>query len=173
MLAYKVVMVGDFGTGKTSLIRRFVDDSFSEEYLSTIGVSISKKQLTMMLEEKEISSTLLLWDIEGKTEYKPIFKQYLTGSKGFIIVADITRKNTIEAIPDHIALCQEVVPDAPIYVALNKCDLQITSPIPIDEIMDYSKALLDVYLTSAKDGSSVLDIFAQLNNAIVMKNQKN
>jgi len=156
MLSYKVVMVGDFGVGKTSLVKRFVDNSFSEEYLSTIGVSISKKTIN--------DSTLMLWDIEGHTEFKPIFKQYLLGAKGFIIVADINRKNTIDAISKHIELCHSVVAGAPICIALNKSDL--THSITQDEIQMISKLsdkILSVLKTSAKESQSIQELFKTLD----------
>jgi len=160
MLAYKIVMVGDFGVGKTSLVKRFVDNSFSEEYLSTIGVSISKKNLN--------ESTLMLWDIEGHTEFKPIFKQYLLGAKGFIVVADITRQNTIDAIAKHIELCHNVVKDAPICIALNKSDMQHTiSQETLNSIRSISPAIINVLKTSAKNGDAVLDIFGSLDDFVV------
>jgi small GTP-binding protein len=157
---YKVVMVGDFGVGKTSLVQRFVNNSFSEEYLSTIGVSISKKILHQ--------STIMLWDIEGHTEFKPIFKQYLLGAKGFIVVGDLTRQNTIESIANHIKLSHEVVPDAPIAVALNKADIQDSiSKESIEDIKNLSTAIVAVVKTSAKEGSGVETLFEALNKAIV------
>lgn len=160
MLAYKVVMVGDFGVGKTSLVKRFVENSFSEEYLSTIGVSISKKSLE--------NSTIMLWDIEGHTEFKPIFKQYLLGAKGFIVVADIHRYNTIESIKKHIELCHGIVKDAPICIALNKCDLEHTlSKEKIQELQEISSSILNVLKTSAKDGEAVDEIFGSLDEFIV------
>ena len=160
MLAYKVVMVGDFGVGKTSLVKRFVDNSFSEEYLSTIGVSISKKNMD--------NSTIMLWDIEGHTEFKPIFKQYLLGAKGFIIVADIHRENTIESIKKHIELCHNIVKDAPICIALNKCDLtHKTSAEDIKELKALSNATVNILKTSAKDGEAVNEIFGSLDEFIV------
>ena len=160
MLAYKIVMVGDFGVGKTSLVKRFVDNSFSEEYLSTIGVSISKKHLN--------ESTLMLWDIEGHTEFKPIFKQYLLGAKGFIVVADITRQNTIENIAKHIQLCHDVVKGAPISVALNKSDIKHTiSQETLSSIKKISPLIINVLKTSAKNGDAVLDIFGSLDDFVV------
>jgi len=160
MLAYKVVMVGDFGVGKTSLVKRFIDNSFSEEYLSTIGVSISKKDLN--------NSTIMLWDIEGHTEFKPIFKQYLLGAKGFIIVADITRQNTIDSIKNHITLCHNVIPDAPICIALNKNDLDYNiSDTDIEKLSTLSVSILNILKTSAKDGDAVNEIFGSLDEFIV------
>jgi len=165
MLAYKVVMIGDFGVGKTSLVKRFVDNSFSEEYLSTIGVSISKKTIN--------DSTLMLWDIEGHTEFKPIFKQYLSGAKGFIIVADINRQNTIEAIERHIELCHSIVKNAPICIALNKSDIVHTlDEKDIQKLHNLSEFIVKVYKTSAKEGSSVEDIFNTLDEYITQSIKK-
>ncbi|QSZ43065.1 GTP-binding protein [Sulfurimonas aquatica] len=158
-------MVGDFGVGKTSLVRRIVDNSFSDEYLSTIGVSISKKNLD--------NATLMLWDIEGHTEFKPIFKQYLLGSKGFIIVADITRENTIESIKRHIELCHSIMPGSPICVALNKCDMKHdVSEENRQELKKLSETIVDIYFTSAKNGDSVLEIFTALNDSIATQIKK-
>jgi len=159
MISYKIVLVGNFGVGKTSLIRRFVENSFSEEYLSTIGVSISKKTIG--------DATIMIWDIEGHTEFKPIFKQYLLGAKGFIIVADLLRQESIDAIQKHIQLSHEVVQDAPICIALNKSDM----PHQLDDdalqhIQKLSPAIIKVLKTSAKSGSAVEELFLHLNEAI-------
>lgn len=159
MLAYKVVMVGDFGVGKTSLVKRFVENSFSEEYLSTIGVSISKKSLN--------NSTIMLWDIEGRTEFKPIFKQYLLGAKGFIVVADISRRDTLDSIKKHIELCHSIVKDAPIAIAINKSDLEHkVSDEDIENLRLISKSIVEVLQTSAKNDQAVGDIFAALDSSI-------
>lgn len=155
-------MVGDFGVGKTSLMKRFVYNSFSEEYLSTIGVSISKKSLN--------DSTLMIWDIEGHTEFKPIFKQYLLGAKAFIIVADISRKNTLDSIIKHIELCHGVIPNAPICIALNKSDLQ--HKITQDEIIaiqNLSSSILCILKTSAKESQSVEELFNELDLGVTKK----
>jgi small GTP-binding protein len=158
MMTYKVVMIGDFATGKTSLVRRFVDNSFSEEYLSSIGVSISKKLLK--------NSTMMLWDIEGKTEFKPIFKQYLNGAKGFIVVADLSRTKTIESITEHIQLCNEIVPNAPICIALNKNDLPLDAEYNIDALKNLSSNIIYIEKTSAKYGNTVNELFQKLNDKI-------
>ncbi|MDQ7066746.1 MAG: Rab family GTPase [Sulfurimonas sp.] len=160
MFAYKIVMVGDFGVGKTSLVKRFVENSFSEEYLSTIGVSISKKTLN--------DSTLMLWDIEGHTEFKAIFKQYLLGAKGFIIVADLNRKGTIDNIAKHLELCHSIVPNTPVSIALNKADLEhhITQET-IDALYALSPNILTILKTSAKESQSVEELFKKLDSGII------
>ena len=159
MFSYKIVLVGNFGVGKTSLIRRFVENSFSEEYLSTIGVSISKKTIG--------NATIMIWDIEGHTEFKPIFKQYLMGAKGFILVADLLREETIEALQKHIDLCHAVVQDAPICIALNKCDMpHEIGEAEIKKIAELSPSILKVLKTSAKENQAVEDLFLALDKQI-------
>lgn len=166
MFAYKIVMVGDFGVGKTSLVKRFVDNSFSEEYLSSIGVSMSKKQLQST---SGIQSTMILWDIEGATEYKPIFKQYLMGAKAFIIVADLTRPETIHSIEKHIQLCLESSKDAVICIALNKSDLEVRVKKELDAIQKLSENIISIRSTSAKNGDDVTTIFNEINQSVISK----
>jgi len=165
MFAYKIVMIGDFGVGKTSLVRRFVDNSFSEDYISSIGVSISKK----LIQDPKGNSTMMLWDTEGKTEFNQIFKQYLIGAKGYIIVADLTRPQTLDSIKEHLKLCLNVVKDAPVCVALNKSDLAHQNSYSDEEIKALSPNIIAVYKTSAQSGDIVNEIFGQLNSTIVNK----
>lgn len=162
MFTYKVVMVGDFGVGKTSLVKRFVDNSFSEEYLSTIGVNISKKTLN--------DSTLMLWDIEGHTEFKPIMKQYLLGAKGFIVVADLQRQETIKSLTKHIEFCHSVVADAPLCIALNKSDIQDTiTQQEIEVLQQCSPNIVSILKTSAKKGEGVEELFQALDLRITQQ----
>jgi len=159
MFSYKIVLIGNFGAGKTSLIRRFVENSFSEEYLSTIGVSISKKTIE--------NATIMIWDIEGHTEFKPIFKQYLLGAKGFIVVADLLRPESIDQIPKHIDLCHQVVKDAPVCIALNKSDMPHDfSQESLQKLKESSPSVIEVLKTSAKSGDAVEELFLKLNETI-------
>lgn len=164
MFAYKIVVIGDFGVGKTSLVRRFVENSFSEDYLSTIGVSMSRKQL---ISEDGIKSTMMIWDTEGQTEHRTIFKQYLNGAKAFIIVADVSRDETIASIKNHIALCKEAISDAPIYIALNKSDLEDFSDNSINELKKLDTNIANIYKTSAKLNNVVDEIFTDINKLVI------
>jgi small GTP-binding protein len=81
MISKKICLVGDFGVGKTSLIRRFVDRQFSDEYLSTVGVKISRKTLELegVRQQDQLNLQLLIWDLEGHTKFKAIAPSYLQG----------------------------------------------------------------------------------------------
>ncbi len=165
MVSKKIVLVGDFAIGKTSLIRRFVDNEFSDNYLSTVGVKISRKNVTV--DSKEVQN--IIWDIEGATENKPIIKSYLLGSHGAIVVADVKREETIENLQNHIDTITNAAAKIPIVVALNKVDL-----LNEDEAKSVRKRvesmLLPTYhiqLTSAKTGEGVEEIFMQLSKLMV------
>ena len=172
MITKKVVLVGDFSTGKTSLIRRYVDNEFSDAYLTTIGVKISKKIL--MLEEGSVNleMQLMIWDIEGSTGSKPTNPAYIIGAHGLVIVADITRDTSIKNIGSHIIECQKIAKNIPIILAFNKSDL-IQSE---DELQDILKDIKEqnpqvsyIYDTSAKNGKNVENIFSNLSELMITK----
>ena len=161
MINRKIVLIGDYSTGKTSLIHRFVDNQFSDKYLSTIGVKISRKNIL----SSEIELRLMIWDIEGGTEAKPINNTYLIGAHGCIIVADLTRKQTIENINIYIKHIRDISPDAPLIIALNKSDCledNDTKKILQTVIETYDDEASYIYVTSAKSANGVEVMFNAL-----------
>ncbi len=154
-------MIGDFATGKTSLIHRYVDNQFSDTYLSTIGVKISRKNI--VLEKETVQG--LIWDIEGGTEIKPVNTTYLTGAHGCIIVADITREETIEHIAFYLETMGKIVPNAPVILVLNKCDIleEAAGKKILAQVKEqYRQKVNNVYLSSAKNGKGVEEVFYAL-----------
>ena len=172
MITKKVVLVGDFSTGKTSLIRRYVDNEFSDDYLTTIGVKISKKNLFLENNGINLEMQLMIWDIEGNTGSKPTNPAYLMGAHGLVIVADITRDTSIENIRLHITECQKVAKNAPIILALNKSDLiQDNDELQaiLKDIKEKNPLVSYVYDTSAKNGKNVENIFSNLSELMIIK----
>ena len=158
MVSKKIILVGDFSTGKTSLIRRFVDNQFSDTYLSTIGVKISRKEITV----DGMVVQGLIWDIEGGTETKPVNETYIMGAHGAILVADITRKETIENIATYIKIVRKVSPVASIILVLNKSDKlseEERQKIYLYAEETYRELGEHIYLTSAKSGEGVGRMF--------------
>ncbi|SKB15224.1 conserved hypothetical protein [Planktothrix sp. PCC 11201] len=173
MISKKICLVGDFGVGKTSLIRRFVDRQFSDQYLSTVGVKISRKivDLTEFTSEKTGSVQLLIWDIEGHTKFKAIAPSYLQGASGVVIVADVTRQETVERLPEHINLFLSVNPKGSIVIAFNKIDLidatELEHLIKITPDLKQYGQILSSYKTSAKTGDDVDTIFYELSQKFI------
>ena len=90
MIAKKVLLVGNFGVGKTSLIRRFVNNEFSEDYISTIGVRVSTKEI--LINNQPLK--LLIWDVAGTQNDEKVPKAYFLGASAAMFVFDLTREET-------------------------------------------------------------------------------
>ena len=90
----KVCILGDFGVGKTSLVRRYVLNEFSEEYQSTVGVNVYKYSDEVESNNGDrVSVNQILWDIEGRVETPKLLENYMRGSSGALVVGDITRED--------------------------------------------------------------------------------
>jgi len=169
ILAKKICMVGDFGVGKTSLIRRFVERQFSDRYLSTVGVKISRKTVAVTDSERgEQELKLLIWDIEGQTKFKAIAPSYLQGASGILVVGDATRPETIDHLSDRIHDFATIEPCGLVAAALNKADLSDRDELTqvADSLKSASEQMVGVYQTSAKTGENVDLIFEQLAKTI-------
>jgi len=161
MISKKIILIGDFAVGKTSLICRFVDNQFSDSYLSTIGVKISKKEIP--LEPKSIRG--LIWDIEGGTPNKPVNTTYITGAHGCILVADITRDETLEHIATYIDMVRHRDRHVPCVLVLNKSDLmseEERDSILLEAKRQYDQSVEAFFLSSAKTGEGVERMFHML-----------
>ncbi|MDY7020166.1 MAG: Rab family GTPase [Cyanobacteriota bacterium] len=172
VISKKICLVGDFSVGKTSLIRQFVDREFSDQYLSTVGVKISRRKvdLTDSKNQSQCSVQLLIWDLEGHTKFKGITPSYLQGASGAVVVGDVTRQDTIERIPEHIDLFLSVNPKGWIIVAFNKIDLLDSDSLEEFErktFFNKGSQILSTYQTSAKTGDCVDEIFMMLSHQLV------
>lgn len=152
----KIVLLGHFGVGKTSLIRRFIDDDFSEDYLVTLGVHVKKKNLKINNED----FTLIIWDIEGNTSISRARISYLVGSHGFLYVFDVTRPETFENIKEEMNFLDENYPNIPVCKIGNKSDL-----IDSEEVREFFRQddFKDCDFTSAKVGDNVENVFFKIS----------
>ena len=87
----KILLLGDGAVGKTSFIRRFVVDKFSDDYITTIGTKVTKKDLRIESPSKAVELTFMIWDVLGQKGYKNIQESAFQGSKGALLVYDVTR----------------------------------------------------------------------------------
>ncbi len=171
LISKKICMVGDFGVGKTSLIRRFVERQFSDQYLSTVGVKISRKTVEFPKNNSEEVQKvqLLIWDIEGHTKFKAITPAYLQGASGALIVADVSRPETIQSLENHFQLFFSTNPQGFIAVALNKIDLITTEDLQalLETLAIQESRVIAVFQTSAKTGDNVDETFEKLARKIL------
>lgn len=155
VIAKKICLVGPFAVGKTSLVRRFVDSIFSDNYLTTIGVKISKK----IVETTNHQVNLMIWDIEGVDIFTALKPSNLRGSAGVLLVLDGTRPTSIEIAADiHKTLC-EYLPNIPIVCLLNKSDLSFDWKLGSFDLQELEKLGMTTIRTSAKTGENVEQAF--------------
>ncbi len=148
----KICLLGEFAVGKTSLVRRFVENRFDDKYLSTIGVKISRKSLSL----NEHTVNLLMWDLAGGDNYQGVQSGYLRGAAGALIVCDLTRAETLNAYERYLSQLREVNKQAHVVFLANKVDLVDRRAISDKELKEAANALGgQVYLTSAKSGINV------------------
>jgi len=152
----KIVVLGHFGVGKTSLIRRFVTDTFSDKYKVTIGVHITKKLVEISAENK---MSLILWDLEGTDDIVSIRNSYLLGTHGAVFVFDASRPSTFQHLNEDLKIIREKISEVPLMVVGNKLDL--VDKNLLKNIFE-EHGINANYLTSAKTGDGVNQLFLNL-----------
>jgi len=164
----KVCLLGDFAVGKTSLVRRFVYDLFEDKYLSTIGVKVSRKVVAMPRDDTTIELTIMLWDLADSQEFDSVRVSYLRGASGAVAVCDITRPSTIDGLYKYSRDLRANNPGAHLILAVNKIDLADQRAMTAAQIEAVALDLkAPVYLTSAKTGKNVDDVFRHLGQMLV------
>ena len=158
MVSKKICMIGAFAVGKTSLVEQYVRSIFSDRYLSTVGVKVSKKECRV----GDQSVNLVLWDMEGKDEYHEVNASYLRGAMGFFLVADGTRKDTLNTALLIRLLALDVVGNIPHYLLINKTDLLPEWQVTEDDITHLEQQGLKVLKTSARTNEGVEAAFLKL-----------
>jgi small GTP-binding protein len=163
MLQKKVCMLGSFSVGKTSLVRRFVENVYSDKYLTTVGVKVDKK----VLQTSGQDLTLMLWDIYGEDQFQSLRMSYLRGASGYLLVVDGTRRPTLDkavAIKEEAA---KALGPVRFVLVLNKCDLTEQWEIEPEKESELVGRGWSVIRTSAKTGEGVELAFETLARAML------
>jgi small GTP-binding protein len=158
MIQKKVCMIGTSSVGKTSLVAKFVHSIFSDKYLTTVGVKIDKK--TVSLDGTEVM--LMIWDLAGDDDYQRLQMSYLRGTSGYLLVADGTRKITLEQVLELQPRVAEATGNAPFLLALNKADLAVQWEVDESSQAELAVRGWKVLKTSAKEGAAVEEAFTEL-----------
>ena len=151
-------MLGDPAVGKTSLVRRYVYDEFSDDYITTFGTKPVKKVVD--LEEHTVD--LIIWDIAGHIT-ESLFSRYFSGASGAVIVCDMTRKKTLDSVEKWYSRVVNNEGEIPVKLLLNKYDLDEWD-YDRNEV-DYPK--MNPSVTSAKTGNNVEESFKSLAKDII------
>ncbi|ORE16690.1 putative YPT6-GTP-binding protein of the rab family [Rhizopus microsporus] len=161
---YKLVFLGEQSVGKTSLITRFMYDTFDNTYQATIGIDFLSK--TMYLEDKTVR--LQLWDTAGQERFRSLIPSYIRDSSVAVIVYDISNRqsfiNTSKWIDDVRAeRGEEVI----IVLVGNKSDLSDKREVTVEEGEKRAKELHVMFIeTSAKAGHNVKILFKKIAQSL-------
>lgn len=170
MSTYKVVIIGDFGVGKTSLTRRYVLDQFGDKYRATLGVKLYKFSDDVDVEGDVYSFNFVLWDIEGATIPNSVIERYFMGAAGAIVVGDASRADPSGPMVAYGEAFEEKMPGRPVVFAFNKTDLldqdDPKAHLNVDELTHRFGG--EVLLTSALTGDGVKELFRALAKQILL-----
>jgi small GTP-binding protein len=158
VLQRKICMLGAFSVGKTCLVRRYVESIFSENYLTTVGVKIDKKIVTLPGQ----TVNLILWDLAGEDDISSLRLSYLRGCAGYVLVADGTRRSTLDVALSIHDRVEAEYGKLPFVMLLNKHDLQDQWVTSESEIAELENRGWWVRRSSARTGESVEDAFNSL-----------
>ena len=165
---FKLLIIGESGVGKTCILLRFTDDSFTANHLTTIGIDFKIKIID--LQGKLIK--LQIWDTAGQERFKTITKTYYKGAHGIILTYDVTDSNSFKNIRNWIKQI-EANAQANVCKVLvgNKCDKpdrQVTEEEGKNLANDYKMAFFEA---SAKNNLNINEIFNFLTTEILKSNE--
>ncbi len=161
----KVIIIGEAGVGKTSLVKKFVSGHFARDYRTSIGANLFVKELNL---NSDINVSIQIWDIAGQERWKKMRHLYYRGAHGALIVGDLTRGNTFEQLKefwnqDLKNFCGEI----PKILVVNKVDMDSNiSNNDIEKLAQIINVKATIF-TSAKNGQNVEKAFHQIAEEIV------
>ena len=164
---FKLLIIGESGVGKTCLLLRFTDDSFTQNHLTTIGIDFKIKIIN--IEDKLIK--LQIWDTAGQERFRTITKTYYKGAHGIILTYDVTDQNSFKNIRNWIKQIEANAQTSVKKVLVgNKCDKPdrvVTEEEGKKLADDYSMSFFE---TSAKTNQNVGEVFTYLTKEILKSN---
>ena len=181
IIPVKVVLVGDPGVRKTCIIQRYVNNQYSEINESTISSTYTNKVIEFKEYDKKLS--LDIWDTAGQELYRALAKNFYLNAAIGILVYDIRRKDSFEAIKDYWVdqMKESGEEDMILGIAGNKCDLFTEEQVPEQEVKKYAESIGAIFkLTSCKESIGIDELFKECgkkylekNNLTTIKNKDN
>ncbi|CAE8584500.1 unnamed protein product, partial [Polarella glacialis] len=161
---FKLLLIGDSGVGKSCLLLRFADDTYTESYISTIGVDF--KIRTLDLDSKTVK--LQIWDTAGQERFRTITSSYYRGAHGIIVVYDVTDKESFNNVKHWMQEIDKYAADGVNKLLVgNKCDLSSKKVVSYDEAKELADSLTVQFMeTSAKNALNVEQAFKMMAGEI-------
>ena len=153
-----IILLGDSSVGKTSLLKKYIDDQFEEAYMSTIGVDFKEKKISL----NELNVSLKIWDSAGQERFKSIAKTFIKNADGIMFVYDITHSETLDNLKSWIRQSEDLTEKYKIIIG-NKGDIGDKRQVSEDSLKNFCKAQkIKGIEVSAKLGTNVKVAFETL-----------
>ena len=165
---FKVLLLGDSGVGKSSIILRYIENNFSPNLMNSIGVDFKLKNITV----KNKKVKLQIWDTAGQERFRTITTSYYKGAQAIIVVYDITDRDSFDHVKNWMADCDKFAKEGVLRIlAGNKFDLNNIRKVGKDEAEELSKKYGIQYIeVSAKDNSNVEELFINTTEIFLGRN---
>ena len=170
IIEIKLILLGDISVGKSSILGRYIDNSFTENYQCTLQVETKSKVIDIDL---NTSVKMNIWDTVGQEKYRNLTRQYFRNCHGAIIVFDLTRKDSFDGVQKWIDELEEFGSNIPILIVGNKSDLINEREVNEDVIENFVKNKYLYYDVSAKNGSNVSLAFDKIRKEIIEDIKRN
>lgn len=160
IFTYKMVIFGNVGVGKTSLVEQFINKRFEKNYISTIGYNVYEKRLSVM----DLTIRLMIFDVGGQEKFRELRHKYAQDANTAFIIYDITDRPSFVSVPEWRKDLAGIAGDIPFIIIGNKSDLQKDRQVSVEDAQKLSSELgaLSWFETSAKTGKGVEEAFTQL-----------
>ncbi|CDW88875.1 ras-related protein rab-22a [Stylonychia lemnae] len=167
----KVVILGDSGVGKTSILLRYIQNKFEGSNLPTLGASFKSQMIQLPNENDQIK--LNLWDTAGQEKFKSLTRMYYQDAEAAIIVYDITFRESFDSAKNWIEDLRNNanVPDILVAMVGNKCDLTDEAEVALEEAISFARSVKAEIIkeTSAKDATGISELFLEIAQKLYKK----
>ena len=166
---YKILVAGQGGVGKTTLLTRIVTGKFVQNTAMTIGVEFHLLNLTLGNEDDKVNTVIQLWDFGGQERFRFMLDSYVAGARGALLLYDMTRLRTLDGLDEWVKIVRTHDPDLPILFVGTKLDR--VEDITVSD--DYAKEFLeplnmfDHMKISSKDGTGVELAFKKITRKVL------
>jgi len=168
---FKILILGNAAVGKTSLINRFCEGAFQEDYKPTLGANIVRKDVDIQGSGSIVKVRLILWDLAGQEKYSVVRSMYFSGVEGALLIYDLTRYNTFDSISSKwMKDFKKYVRKESVFILIgNKSDLNDKRVVPTERGKELAKEIRATHFieTSAKLGENIEEAFLTLVKQIL------
>lgn len=169
----KLLLIGDSGVGKTAIMLQYADNTFSETFITTVGIDYKYKYMKMKDEEtgKMENIRLEIWDTAGQERFKAITRSYLRGAEGILLVYDITDQTSFEDVKSWMSQIKQFADSVCDKVLVgNKCDLDGDREVTYEKGKEMASEFgINFYEASAKQNKNIAEAFEDLAKQVLKR----